>query len=441
MKKEVFDVAVIGGGAAGLNASIGHAKLGKTVVLFEKHRVGGDCTHTGCVPSKTLISSAEQRPKQDWEQRMKRLKDTVQGIYEEEKPSVLESHGVQVVSEHAAFKSTNTLVAGDTEYEAKKIVVATGASPRTLKFPDAEIPIVTHEEIFDLQRQPRTLCIVGSGPISCELGQAFQRIGTQVHIVSKTPPLNVEGPKASQALKQRLLQEGMRIHEGTVEDVQGNEVLATNAAVKADAVLVAIGRVANTENLSLEKAGITVNEDGTIQTDTYYRASKNVYAVGDCASKHMFTHAADIHARNLVYNAANPFWKRKKSHPVIPRVTYTSPQIGSLGKTAKDLQTTRHATIHVSFSENDRARTENDTTGYIEVYATPLTGKILGAQIVGSQIDNIVSELTLAMQTNTSLYAVQRVVHPYPARSNIVRAAADKYVFEHVLPKLNWLSL
>jgi pyruvate/2-oxoglutarate dehydrogenase complex dihydrolipoamide dehydrogenase (E3) component len=464
-----YDVAVIGGGAAGLTAAGLAANLAARTLLVEARRLGGDCTWYGCVPSKTLIKGArvayqmrnaghygliDQEPTVDFAGLMGHVRRTREGVYEDaDKPEHFERMGVEVRQGKARFVDAHTLeVSNSNKVEtvtARYVLIATGSSPLV---PDVEgirtIDYLTNETLFELNELPRRFAVIGGGPIGIEMAQAFERFGAEVVVLqSQDRILPRDDPELSGLLKARLEREGItvllnarvnRLSRGSEHGEIQIEADAGGAArtLFVDAVLVAAGRKANVEGLNLEAAGVEYDPRGIRITDRCRTNVGHIYAVGDGAGRFQFTHYAEHMAKVAVTNALLKLPLSIDTRHV-PWCTFADPELAHVGASETELQErgVRYEVYRFPFSKIDRAITENETAGLIKVFAKKWSGKILGTSIVGSQAGEMISEYALAMRNGVSLRKISDTIHPYPTYGLGNRRAADQwYVRSQSLP-------
>ena len=308
-----YDLIIIGGGSAGLTAASFAVQLETRVALVEKNRIGGDCTWTGCVPSKTLLKAAKVAhqmrtadrygllpvdPKVDLKAVMAHVQGVIGEVYAEESPEALRDEGIDVFLGEARFLDPHSLVIGDeTRLTARHILIATGAHPFIPPIAGLEeVDYLTYESIWELRTLPHHLMIVGAGPIGCEMAQAFRRLGSEVTLVtSRDRVLPRDDPDASRVLDQVFTAEGIDVHynsraQHVWQDGNGIHLVGDGKELVGDVLLVAVGRRPNVGGLALEKAGIA-HSDRTIQVDDHLRTTQpHVYAAGDCIGGHQFTH-------------------------------------------------------------------------------------------------------------------------------------------------------
>jgi pyruvate/2-oxoglutarate dehydrogenase complex dihydrolipoamide dehydrogenase (E3) component len=470
--KDRYQIIVIGAGSGGLVVAIGAAKSGKTVLLIERGTYGGDCTNFGCIPSKSLIASAEVAHAisqanafglegvssfSETKQVFQRVRNIVHSIRSQEEPPALKEKGVNTLTGTAHFIDAHHLQIIETtgvihEVYGEKIVIATGSSPL---IPDIEglgsTPYLTNETIFDLQVVPKRFCILGGGPIGCEMAQAFSRLGskvTQIHRYSHL--LNKEEPAAQELIGKNFLKEGIELflaYETKSMLYSNNEFKLTVLSQKeskeifSDALLIAVGRKPNIELLHLETAGIRFSKEG-IEVDKFGRTSqKHIWAIGDVVKGGpRFTHAAENQARKVLISFLLPI-KMKRETQAMPRVTFTDPEVASFGlleKEAEELYGKNKISVyHVPFAENDRAITAGKTDGFVKVVTKKMSSQILGATIVGVRAGEMIPELFLAAKEKIPLRKLASLIHPYPIYNLAIRKAADFWLTQTFLP---WLK-
>jgi len=419
----MYDLVVIGGGTAGLVCAAGAAGLGARVALIEKSRLGGECLYTGCVPSKALLHAARRRL--DFATAMAHVRASRAAIAPHDSPDRFRALGVDVVFGEGSFTDARTIAVGDRRLRFRKAVIATGSRAA---LPDVsglrDRPVLTNDNIFELAEQPRTLTVLGGGPIGCELAQAFARLGTRVTLIEAGPQLLPrEDPDAATFVASALAADGVEIKTGIT--VRG----ATDLG--GDAVLIAVGRAPNVQGLGLDAAGIAFDSDGVHVDDRLRTTNPRVYASGDVCSRFKFTHAADAMSRIVVQNALF-FGRRKSSALVIPWCTFTSPEVAHVGVTGTQTRLRGAQTITIPLEHVDRAIVDEATNGFVRIHHE--RGRILGATIVGDHAGEVIGTLAYAMQAGASLSQLSAAVFPYPTFSMALRAAADVYQRTRLTP-------
>lgn len=454
------DVVVIGAGSGGLTTAAVMASFGVPVVLIEKHRMGGDCLNVGCVPSKAILAAAKhahailEAPRfgvhasgtngaafdVDFARVHDHIAEVIASIEPNDSVERFEGLGVTVLAGEARFTDPRTVQVGNTIIKARRIVIATGSRPAVPPIPGlGSVPYLTNEVIFERRHLPEHLIIIGGGPIGMELAQAHRRLGAQVTVLEGMRVLGREDREAAELVKTALEAEGVAIHEHTMvssvaRDGEGIAVTVETSrdghkqsqTISGSHLLVAAGRAVNIEGLDLDKAGIAHDRRG-IKVDAGMRTSnRRVYAIGDVAGGLQFTHVAGYHgaliARNILFRL--PI---KQNLTILPKTTYTDPEVASVGATQEELADTPAIRIlRWPFHENDRAIAERTTTGFIKVF-TNKGGKILGAVVVGPKAGEIIALWGLAVAKGLKVSDITSWVAAYPTLSEVGRRAAVEY--------------
>lgn len=448
------DLAIIGGGAAGLSIASGAAQLGRKVVLFEKGEMGGDCLNSGCVPSKALIAAAARahamrtagkfgvasvEPEVHWAQVKAHIHGVIETIAPIDSQERFEGMGVTVVREHAAFTGPRTVASQSLEVTAGDIVVATGSVPFIPPIPGlAETPFETNETIFHLDAAPSHLIVLGGGFIGAELAQAFARLGAAVTIVEMGAFLGRADAEAAAVVAASLRADGVTILEGVkavaAEKADGGVALTLEGEgapgrVAGSHLLVAVGRRQVHDALNLEAARVAT--DGrAIKTRPNLRSTSNkrVWVAGDAAGRQQFTHAAGLHA-SLFVQAALFRLRADAGATAMPSVAYTDPELAQIGLTEAEARAEHGSKVQVSrwsYEENDRAQTERDTEGFIKVISDK-KGRLLGATLVGKNAGESLHVVGMAMANGLGMRAFTRLISPYPTRSEVVKRAASAF--------------
>lgn len=455
-----YPLVVIGAGAGGLVVAIGAAKAGKKVLLIEKGSYGGDCTNFGCIPSKSLIASANSAEALKEETKfgidatsqilqtnkaLNRVRALITEVRTHEEPLALGKIGVETLTGIAAFEGPQRIRVNDELIEAKQIVIATGASPFVPPIKGlSQTPFLTNETVFDLKEIPKKLAVLGGGPIGCELSQAFLRLGSAVTLIHYHPKLlNKEDPLAQDLIAKQFESEGMSLHLGAnvTEVTHQNGLfqlkLDTGKTIEADALLVSVGRRPNVASLNLEAAGVNYTPKG-ITVDGYGRTNKShIWALGDVIGSPFFTHWAENQARSILTSLLLPFpFKKKIDHKqAIPRVTFTDPEVASIGLSEKEARSQYNiATYIVPFSQVDRALTASRTDGFLQIITKKWSSRILGCTIVGERAGEMLGEVSLAMYAGIPLRKLSSLIHPYPTYNLAIRRAADMWLTQTILP-------
>ncbi len=459
MKKQPYDVVVIGAGSGGLTAAVGFSKVGKKVLLVEKEHMGGECTNSGCIPSKALLHHAKEyhaaikvagesaEGEAFRAHAFSHVKKIVGGILAEETPEVFEKLGIDVVMGEAEFISKCAVKVEDTEYHYKTAVITTGSHPRLLHVPGlAESEVLTNQNLFALEAVPEKTLIVGSGPIGLEMGQALAMLGSHVTIATIDTEFARLEDEAIRPIISKCFEElGIKIETSAfiqrvengeaIFDQKAGDTIIDTFSIPFDKILVAVGRMPNLPK-GLDVAGITYDEHG-IAVDSQHRTSNQyVYAVGDVAQRLKFTHTADDSARQVVTRIASKGWLRVNTKKAVPKVTYTSPEMAQVGLSWAEAQAKykpeQLMRIEVPFSENDRAKTDEQTFGLLVVIARRLNGAVLGAHIIGANAGELIAPFTLAIDNKISLWKLRRTIYAYPTYSLVIKKAGDVFFAEQL---------
>lgn len=442
-----IDLLVIGGGAGGIGAAQTAARRGASVTIVQEGPIGGDCTFTGCVPSKALLSAAASGA--SFDEAMGRVRSAVDTIAANEDDEAMGRQGITVRHGRAVLRDGRSVGVDGSVLQAGRIVLATGAGPVVPPIPGlADIDALTNETLFSLTSRPRSLAVLGGGSIGCEMAQAFARLGTQVTLVEVLDRvLSKEEPEASAVVHRALTADGIAVRTGTeLERVEATTNgarlhLSAGEPVEVERVLVAVGRQAATAGLGLESAGVELDDHGFIRTDdTMATTAKGVYAVGDVTGRLPFTHAA---ARMGMIAATNALsrWRRLRGQrfdpSAVPWVTFTDPEVGHVGMTEAEAAEHGGRVAVVPYEALDRAIAAGRTDGYFKLIAGPRRGlgnaaggRVLGATAVGPAGGEIVHEVALAMRTGMFAGRLAQTVHAYPSWSMAVQIAAGQLFFD-----------
>ena len=442
--KTDYDLVVIGAGSAGLTAGRFARQLGLSVALVERSRVGGDCTWTGCVPSKALLKAAgivrsmraahefglpSADPDVDLHAVMERIRSVIRHIYDTESPEALTSEGIDVILAEASFTGPDSVRIDGRPLTARRFLICTGASPFIPAIPGLDsVPFHTYESVWDMDELPASLAVVGAGAVGCELAQAFARLGSHVTLIEAADRiLPQEDVEVSEVLSRQFADEGIRVLSGAearaVSPASGVDAeisikLSDGRGVDAKELLVAVGRRPNTGGLSMEAAGVDAGSGG-IQTDRHLRtANKRVYAAGDVAGGPQFTHYAGWQGFMAVRNAFMPM-NTVAARDQVPRATFTDPEAAQAGLTESEARERHGDQVVVSrwpLADVDRALTDGETGGFVKAVHTP-KGRILGATIVAPRAGEMIHEWTLAIDQGIKLADLARSIHVYPTYS------------------------
>lgn len=441
------DLLVIGGGAGGISAAQTAARRGASVVLVQDGPVGGDCTFTGCVPSKALLAAAAEGT--DFDEAMDRVRHAVTTIARNENDDAMASQGVVVRHGRATFTEPGVVDVDGATLRARRVIVATGARPMVPPIEGLDgIDILTNETLFSLERRPVSMAVLGGGPIGVEMAQAFARLGTDVTLIeAEDRLLPREEPEASAIVARALEADGVHLQVGArLGKAEGAGSLArlhlsTGATVEVERVLVAIGRRPATGGFGLEEIGVKLAPGGFIETDATMASSvRGIWAVGDVTGRLQFTHAA---ARMGFIAAGNALSRAARLKPqrfdtaAIPWVTYTDPEVGHVGMTEAEAAEHGGRVAVVPFESFDRAIASGHTEGYFKLIAGPRRllgnaggGRLLGATAVGPRGGELVHEVALGIRTGMFAGRLAQTVHAYPSWSMAVQIAAAQLFFD-----------
>lgn len=455
------DICIIGGGSGGLSVAAGAAQLGASVVLFERAEMGGDCLNTGCVPSKAMLEAAKiakianngmpsmgisaGQAQIDFGAVKAHVRDVIAGIAPHDSEERFRGLGVNVIKSEASFTSKDSVTAiQDGEpisVRAKYFVVATGSHPVAPPINGLEgVSYYTNETIFDLNEKPQHLIIIGGGPIGIEMAQAHRRLGCDVTVLEAFAIMGRDDPDLVGRLMTKMTDEGIRlIEQARITSITQNGArimidISDGESIEGTHLLVAAGRRPNIDTLNLEAASISYDARG-IQTDNRLRSSnKRVYAIGDVAGRHQFTHVAGYHAgiviRNILFKLP-----AKLRDDAIPWVTYTDPELAQTGLTWTEA-VSRYGADAVrrtdwELRDNDRARAARRTEGLIRVISDK-KGKILGASILAPNAGELIHSWTLALQAGLKMSAMAGTIAPYPSWSEASKRAAGAFFTERL---------
>ncbi len=437
------DLIIVGGGAGGLGAARAARWSGADVALVNDGPLGGDCTFTGCVPSKTLLAAARDR--MGFEDAMARVSSTVDRIADSESADGLRKEGVTVIEGRARFATHDSIVVDERRITAPRIIVATGGRPLVPAIPGLDdVEVTTTDQIFSLTSKPRSLGIIGAGAVGCELAQAFAGLGVAVTLFEALPRvLSREEPEASAVIEAALSADGIDVRAGAgierVEHRDGQIVLiAAEGETVVERLLIAVGRRPSSADMGLEELGVGLDSSGHIQTDERLQTDvRGIYAVGDVTGKLPFTHAADEMGRLAAGNALRKGVRGKFRTSWIPWATFTSPEVARIGMTEAEAAACGGRVAELPMSEMDRAITDGRTDGFVKLIAGPkpitrnlFGGRMLGATIVAPRAGEMIHEIALAMRTDAFTGRLAQTVHAYPTWSYAIQKAAGQFFGE-----------
>ncbi|MBI5101146.1 MAG: FAD-dependent oxidoreductase [Nitrospirae bacterium] len=451
-----YDIGILGGGSAGLTVAAGAARFGARTLLIDREaRLGGDCLHYGCVPSKTLIKTArvyhlmknapkfglpghEIRPV-DFRDVSDRIRSVIAAIQGHDSVERFCGLGVKVEFGNAVFRDEHTVSLNGREISAKNWVIATGSSPAVPELEGLDrTPFLTNRDIFYLDRLPRSMIVIGAGPISTEMAQAFRRLGSDVTVIQRSGRiLGREDADMADAVMRVLIAEGVRYHLDTsllsIKDLGHERELTvrnkdgTVGVIRAEAVLVAVGRKPNLGGLGLENAGVEYDRSGPRLDNRLRTTQKHIFAAGDVTGRYQFTHAAEYEGGVVLANAVLHL-PRKADYRLFPWCTYTDPELANIGmnETAALGAGLKYVAWTEEFRMNDRALAEGEGTGLIKLLLDERE-RPLGVQILGPRAGELIGEWVAALNGGVRLSVLARAVHPYPTLAEINRRVVGNY--------------
>ncbi len=458
----IYNVIVIGAGTAGLITAAGTAGLGGRVALIERNIMGGDCLNFGCVPSKALISSArlidkikradawglrKMEPQFDFNEVFARMRARRAQIAPNDSQERFESLGVDVFRGEAKFDSPHSVKIDNHILRAKNFVIATGTRTAIPKIEGIEtVPYFTNETIFDdLKTKPESLIVLGGGPIGCELGQMFHRLGVRTTIVQRGARLLPrEDVDVSEFLKARLTNEGVSVMTNAeATSVKKSETGITmrvgDYEINASALLICSGRRPNIDNLGLDKIGVETDDKGVKVNECLQTSRSHIYAAGDVAGPFLFTHMADVQARVVVRNILMPFQflRQKSDYAVVPWCTYVDPEIATVGLTEATAKkrNVEYDLITQRIDEVDRAVVESAESGFAKILVAKGTDEIIGVTLVCESAGDLLHEFVLAMKYGIGLGKISATTHAYPTFAELARKVGDKYNKTRLTPR------
>ncbi|MGH8550827.1 MAG: FAD-dependent oxidoreductase [Methylococcales bacterium] len=473
-KKFDRNLIVIGAGSAGLVSAYIAAAIKAKVTLIEKHRMGGDCLNTGCVPSKALLRSAKfinqvesalefgirsAQADFDFAEVMARVRSVIRKIEPHDSVERYKGLGVECIQGEARITSPYTVEVNGKTLSTRNIVIATGASPLVPPIEGLrEMDYLTSDTLWDLNELPKRFLVLGGGPIGCELAQAFQRLGSQVTLVEMlSAVLTREDPEVSMLVMERFKREGIdlrlkhrakrfsRENHRQVLICEGLDGDSGEVRIEFDRVLVALGRVANTRGFGLEELGIGLSKSGTVETNDFLQTIyPNIYACGDVAGPYQFTHTAAHQAWYATVNALFSGLRRfSVDYSVIPWATFCDPEVARVGLNeveAREKQIPCEVT-RFDLEELDRAIADSENHGFVKVLSVPGKDRILGVTIVGNHAGDLIAEYVLAMRHGIGLNKILGTIHIYPTLAEANKYAAGNWKKAHAPARLlEWLQ-
>ena len=451
-----YDIGIIGGGAAGLTVAAGAAQLGARTLLVEKEKeLGGDCLHFGCVPSKTLIRTAQvyqamknapdfglpkvELPPVDFSAVKRRIQKVIGTIQKHDSEERFCGLGARVEFGQPAFVDEHAIRLNNQTWSARNWVIASGSSPGRPRLPGLEqTPHLTNKELFSLERLPGSMIILGAGPIAIEMAQAFNRLGTSVSVIQRSGQiLSKEDQDLADEVMQVLSAEGVtfylnasvagtrdlgRQREVVIKNQEGREIILT-----AEEILVAMGRTPNLEGLNLEQIGVEYDRPGLKVDQRLRTTQKNIYGAGDVTGAYQFTHAAGYEGGIVVANAIFHL-PRKADYTFLPWCTYTGPELAGIGMNEKAARTAgiNYSVWTEAFENNDRSLTEGERVGRIKMILDNKE-KPVGVQILGPHAGELLNEWVAVLNGKVRLSTLASAVHPYPTLGEINKRVAGAF--------------
>jgi pyruvate/2-oxoglutarate dehydrogenase complex dihydrolipoamide dehydrogenase (E3) component len=454
-----YDLVVLGGGTAGLIASLYAARVGARVALVEQaEQPGGDCLFTGCIPSKSLLASAQRahdmrradgvglepaEPQVDFARVMERVQDVIHRAGVRDTAEHLESEGVEVVRAFGRFARPGVVDAGGRELRFRAAIIATGSKPAVPSITGlAAAEFLTNETVWDLRELPSRLTVLGGGPVGCELGQAFARLGSRVEIIEAAPVLlPCEDGEAGRFITEALTAEGVKVDLGAPVtqvvpgDGRGGVLVAGGRHIEYDRLLVALGRRPAREGIGLEHVGVDVDAQGFVKVDARLRTTGDrIWAAGDAVGRMFFTHVAGHQGLTAMANAL--FHARRSfDYALVPRVTFTDPELASIGlseaeareRLGRDPLVLRH-----DYAESDRALAAGRAHGFAKL-VTGRRGRLLGATLVAPAAGESIAELAALLRRRGAVTELSQTIHAYPTFSEGPARAAEEWWNHRVL--------
>ena len=475
-----YNLICIGAGSAGLVSSYIAAQVKAKVALIEKHKMGGDCLNTGCVPSKALIKSAKvmalakRGPEfgfksitvdYDFAQVMERIQRVIKKVEPHDSIERYSELGVDCITGAAKIISPWEVEVNGKIITSRALIIATGARPFVPPITGLDkVDYLTSDNIWNLRQKPKKMIVLGGGPIGSELAQSFNRLGVEVHLVERSARIMArEDEDVSQAVMKKFVKEGMKVHVNSqakeIKNENGKKTLIAETPdgdkeIEFDEIIVALGRRANTTGFGLEDLGVKLTDRGTIEVDEFLRTNySNIYVCGDVAGPYQFTHTAAHQAYYACVNALfNPLLKFipppfnksfKVDYSVIPWATYTDPEVATVGLTETSAKEAgiNYELVTYGIDDLDRAIAEEEDHGFVKVLVKPGTDQILGATIVAFNASDLITEFIAAMKNGFGLNAILGTIHIYPTMSEANKYLAGNWKRKHKPEKvLNYLE-
>ena len=449
-----YDIVVIGAGSGGLVACKLANGLGKKTLLIEKRRIGGDCTWFGCIPSKTLIKSAyvahqtkrlneyglhiDKEIQLNADNIMSHVRAVVKADADNHPAEDYEAEGIKVLFASPKFLDANTIEVDGQNITSKKFIICTGSHPFIPEIAGLdEIDYLTNETIFDIDKLPESMLILGGGPIGIEMASALNRLGVTITVITQRGILEKEDPELSDRLHKILVDEGINFlmeAKETSFSKEGDVITATVTSdngteqVNGHSLLIAVGRSPNLKGLDLEKAFVQYDTHGIMVNRHLATTAKNIYAGGDVVPPYLFTHIAEYEAVIAATNACIGLPVRKTNYDNVLWATYTDPELARSGLTEQQAREQFGNNIRIyrwEYKNVDRARTDIAAKGFSKIVCDN-KGLILGIHILGHNATELMHEVQLAKSLGKPFSRIARMVHAYPSYSDVVRQPAKK---------------
>ena len=458
MTKYDYNIIVIGGGSAGLVSSYIASAVKAKVALIEKHKMGGDCLNTGCVPSKALLRSAKmisyaERAKEfgfkkttvefDFKDVMQRVQNVIKIIEPHDSRKRYTGLGVECIEGEAKITSPHNVEVNGKTLTARSIIIATGARPLVPDIPGLnQIDYLTSDNVWGLKALPKKLLVLGGGPIGAEMAQAFSRLGAEVTLVEMAPQILIrEDEEVIEQVTKTFIKEGIKVltnhkakefkHNTLICEDKGKDV-----SIPFDKVIIALGRKANIEGFGLEELGVKIRDTKTIEANSFLQTNiPSIYVCGDVTGPYQFTHTAAHQAWYASINALfSPLKKFKVDYTVIPWATFTDPEVARVGMNEKDanIKNILYEVTTYDIDDLDRAIADSEAHGFIKVLTVPNKDKILGVTIVSRHAGDLIAEYILAMKHGLGMNKILGTIHIYPTLSEANKYVAGNWKKEHL---------
>lgn len=446
------DVVIIGGGAGGLTVAYTARGFGKSVLMIDRNKPGGECTWSGCIPSKALINQANDiyTAKKygdivvDTKQVMAQVRDVISTVYAAESVDVLAKDGIAFVKGTARFTGPKTLEVDGETITGKKVFVCTGSAPMIPPINGVDqVDILTNENVFELEELPSSLLVLGAGAIGVELAQAMNRLGVTITLVEMANQiLPREDEELVQILTQQLISEGIQIYTGTKAVSLGRtdqtvllevEQNGQKITLEAEKILFALGRKPNVDGLDLKLGGIDYDAKGIKVNANMETTSKGVFAVGDVIGRYMFSHMANVEGIRAAQNAILPIKRPLKDDHVV-WCTYTSPEFATAGMTESQAREKYGQSIRVyrhDYAKIDRSKTKPGHVGQVKLILSK-SGKVLGCSILGERAGELICEVQTIKTLNQNFGKLAGVIHPYPTYSEVLNKIGKKVLVDNI---------